>query len=192
MSATEEENLDSKEQDITPIIDDNDEESSTSTTEDESEKIIMELRGEAKENYDKYLRAVAELENFKKRFAKERSEILKYAGENLARDLLDVIDNLERAIKNSDQDKESQLYIGVKLILDSFTGILERHSIKSESALGAMFDPSKQEALASVPTAEKEPGTVLDEYRKAYFFKDKVLRHAQVVVAALAPAENND
>jgi molecular chaperone GrpE len=137
----------------------------------------------SKENYDKYLRAVAELENFKRRAQKERSDLLKYNGENLARDLLEVLDNLERAIIASESSSGEEFVSGVKMICEQFLQIFDRHGIRSETALGGQFDPAKHEALASVPTEEKEPNSVIDEYRKAYFFKDRLLRPGQVVVA---------
>ncbi len=144
-------------------------------------------RGEARENYDKFLRAAAELENFKRRAARERSDLLKYAGENLARDFLDVLDNLERALQSSQTSSGEDFVNGVKLITEQFRATFERHGVKGESALGSIFDPVKQEALASVPMGDKDPGTVLEEFRKTYFFKDKMLRPGQVVVAAKPP-----
>ena len=146
---------------------------------DQSE--LDDARLESRENFDKYLRAVAELENFKRRSAKERADLLRYAGEGLARDILDVVDDLERALSQPAAGEEFSK--GIKLIYDRFLNILDRHSIKPDSGLGTMFDPKKQEAIASLPTLDKPPGTVLEEFRKAYFFRDKVLRHGQVVVA---------
>lgn len=146
----------------------------------------VELEGarqEAAENYDKYLRAVAELENFKKRTLKERSELIRYAGENLARDLLDVADDLDRASGHEAGTGEEPLLQGVKLIAERFKTVLERHFVSAEDALGKPFDPSKEEALTTVQTDDVPPGTVIEQLRKAYFFKDKLLRSAQVVVS---------
>lgn len=153
-----------------------------------TEEIISQLRAEAEANYDKYLRALAEMENQRKRAIKERSDLLKYAGENLARDLLDVADNFDRALSHADTSSREEFAAGVKLIRDQFMGILTRYQVKPESASGGTFDPSKHDALASVPTADAAPGTILEELRKAYFFKDKLLRPAQVVVAIAPPA----
>jgi len=148
------------------------------------------LRAESKENYDKFLRTAAELENVKKRVAKERSDLLKYAGESLARDLLDVSDNLERALLAAATSPGEEFVSGVKMIVEQLYQVFERHGIRGESALGSAFDPAKQEALASVPTLEKEPNSVIDEYRKTYFFKDKLLRPGQVVVAVRPPEDS--
>lgn len=151
----------------------------------EQSDLFEEMRKESAENYDKFLRAMADIENLKKRFAKERSELLRYAGENLARDLLDVVDNLSRAASQEVSEAGLSDYKkGVELVLESFVSILGRHGINAESAIGKEFDPAKHDALVSQPTEDAEPGTVLQELKQAYFFKDKLLRPAQVVVAA--------
>jgi molecular chaperone GrpE len=144
-------------------------------------------RNESKENYDKYLRMAAELDNVKRRAVKERSDLLKYSGEAMARDLLDVLDNLERAIVSAASGAGSgeEFIAGVKMIAEQFRQTFDRHGIRGESAIGQQFDPAKQEALASVPMDDKPAGEVIEEFRKTYFFKDKLLRTGQVVVAAV-------
>jgi molecular chaperone GrpE len=77
---------------------------------------------------------------------------------------------------------------GIQMIYDRFIAIMEQHSIRGESMLGKAFDPNSQQALASVPTDEHAPNTVIEEFKRAYYFKDKLLRPAQVVVAI--PDEN--
>lgn len=143
---------------------------------------VERLERESKENYDKYLRAVAELENFKKRAIKERSELLRYSGEHLARDLLPVVDNLLLADRQGEAQSVKDVLDGIALIIKQFEEVLNRHSIKGESALGAGFDPNKHEAVATVKSDE-DSGIVVEELKKAYFFKDKLLRPAQVVVS---------
>jgi len=144
---------------------------------------------EAAENYDKYLRAVAELENYKKRTLKERSDLIRYAGEHLARDLVDAVDDLERAVGQGEAGNAEDIAAGVRLIRDRFVALLERHAIKGEDAVGCLFDPAKYEAIASVPSDQHEPGTVVEQLRKAYMFKDKLLRAGQVVVAVQSENE---
>lgn len=146
---------------------------------------LEELRKESADNYDKFLRAMADMDNLKKRFAKERSELLRYAGENLARDLLDVVDNLNRAASQEISEAGLVDYKkGVELVYESFVSILGKHGINAESAIGQEFDPAKHDALVSQPTQDAEPGIVLQELKPAYYFKDKLLRPAQVVVSA--------
>lgn len=146
---------------------------------------VERFQAEARENYDKYLRAVAEMENVKKRAKKERADLLRYAGEGLARELLEVVDSLELALKQREAEGEANEFSrGIELIRDQFLSTFERFGIKCESSLGKTFDPELHEAMVSVPTAAQAPGTIIEEYKKAYRFRDKLLRVAQVVVAA--------
>lgn len=151
--------------------------------EDERDREILELRSRLEEAQDKYLRAVAELENSKKRAAKERSELLRYAGEPLARDLLEVVDQLELAVSHESVGSVEEFLQGVNLVLERFRAILRQHQIVDESSLNQSFDPAKHEAMTTVPRDDMAPGLVTDELRKAYFYKDKLLRAAQVVVS---------
>jgi molecular chaperone GrpE len=177
----------SKEKNKAPTIDKNSNKHDLESTEDVLNEALAKIEAEAKENYDKYLRAVAEMENFKKRAIKERADLIRYAGENLARDLLEVVDNLELACAHKVEGSSEEVTKGISLILDRFKAILDQYQIKSQSCLGQEFDPEKQEAISTQPTNEKKAGTVVEEYRKAYFFKDKLLRPAQVIVAVEEP-----
>jgi molecular chaperone GrpE len=158
---------------------------------DEVQQRMLQLEQESKENFDKYLRAVAELENFKKRNAKERADMLRYAGEFLARDLLNVIDDLERAISQEKLGSAEEILEGIRLIHGGFINVLKRHSVEPFESAGEKFDPNKHEALAIVPSEEHPPGVVMEQLKKAYLFKDKLLRPAQVVVSA-EPASEPD
>lgn len=156
-----------------------------------SEDRLETLEKESKENYDKYLRAIAEFENFKKRATKERSELLKYAGESIVIDLLDVLDDLDRALLVDIKKVSSpeEIIEGVRMIRGRFAGILKKHAVEAKEAAGEKFDPLCHEALTAVPTNEHPPGTVIEQLRKAYLFKDKLIRTAQVVVSK--EMENN-
>ena len=151
---------------------------------EELEERIASYQSEAQENYDKYVRAVAELENVKKRNAKERSDLIRYAGEGLARDVVDIVDDLERAATQDASVPSTELLQGIELILKRFRDVLERHSIVGDDAANQTFDPNKHEALATIPSADHPAGIVMEQFKKAYFFKDKLLRPAQVVVSA--------
>ena len=145
---------------------------------------------QAEENYDKYLRALAEFDNYKKRTIKERAELLKYSGENLARDILIIVDDLERALNSvSPAGEATEGFVdGIKLIAGNLLGVLKKHQIEGEESVGKPFDPQKHEAMATVPTADYEPGTIIEEITRLYLFKDRVLRIGQVVVAKEVPA----
>ena len=144
---------------------------------------IAALQAEVADLKDKYLRSLAEFENFRKRTIKERSELIKYQGEKIIADLLDVSDNLERAVEGSQGDLES-LREGLPLIYKGFIDTLGKWEIRSESATGKPFDPAKHRALSKVAVNDAPPGTVIREFRKTFFYKDKLLRPGEVVVAA--------
>ena len=144
---------------------------------------VEHYKRQSEENHDKYLRALAELDNFKKRSIKERADLIKYSGENLARDILNIVDDLERALNSACGGTSEGFLDGIKLIADNLVSTLKKHQIEGEPSVGKPFDPQKHEAMATVPTADCEPGTVIEEIKKLYLFKDKVLRVGQVVVA---------
>ncbi|RMD88156.1 MAG: nucleotide exchange factor GrpE [Candidatus Dadabacteria bacterium] len=143
---------------------------------------IRELEKEVLEHKENYLRALADLENYKKRAIRERADLIKYSGEKVLFDLLEIVDNMERALESSEADPES-LREGVSMIYQMLKDLLEKHEVRGESAVGKRFDPEIHNALSQVPAEQNEPGTVVGELKKPYFFKDKLLREGQVVVA---------
>jgi molecular chaperone GrpE len=144
---------------------------------------LKKYQDEAKENYQKYLYAMAEIDNMKKRHIKERSELTRYNGEHIARDVLEILDDLERTCDQGSEISPEVLLEGVNLITSRMKSILERHQVKVEDSIGKMFDPQKHEALTMSPSDDSLPGTIIHQLKKAYYFKDKLLRPAQVVVA---------
>lgn len=169
----------------------------------EALKEIKELKKEVASAHDKYLRSLADFENFKRRSIKERSELLKYQGEPLILDLLRVIDDFDLAMRfvneqgaanasgseaavESDPQKFKQ---GIELIYKGFCDVLKKWDIRPESSIGKVFDPVKQLAISRVSLPDAAPGTVVSELKKAFFYKDKLIRVAEVVVAAEPAAE---
>ncbi|HIG54017.1 MAG TPA: nucleotide exchange factor GrpE [Candidatus Latescibacteria bacterium] len=154
------------------------EEGEVASPEDELEA----ARAEAAANYDRYLRSVAELDNYRKRTVRMRTE----AREDTLRDLLlqvaPVLDNLHRALGQQTQDADS-LKQGVELICGQFNEVLKGYGLAEIEAVGQSFDPNLHEALAEVPSAEHEPGTVMEEMEKGYKLNDKVVRPSRVVVS---------
>lgn len=158
---------------------------------------VSELETALKESKESYLRLIADFENYKKNVLKRESEMIKYQGEKVFVDLLDVIDNFERAIdvtKESNKDSKdvapdyekqyTQLLSGVELIYKDLLGSVTKWGLKSESAIGKQFDPNTQNAISKIPASEgQEEGTVVAELKKAYWYKDKVIRIGDVVVA---------
>ena len=147
-----------------------------------AEDEIEVARAEAAANYDRYLRSVAELDNYRKRTVKMRAE----AREDTLRDLLlqfaPVLDNLRRALGQQTQDADS-LKQGVELICGQFKEVLTGYGLAEIEAMGQPFDPNLHEALAEVASPEHEPGTVMEEMEKGYKLNDKVVRPARVVVS---------
>jgi molecular chaperone GrpE len=140
---------------------------------------------EAKDNYDRYVRAVADLDNFRKRIQRERAETARFAEESLIRDLLPVVDNLERALSHAQDGGNGQpLVDGVNLVLRSLRDILEKHGVTRIEARGEVFDPARHEALARVEIDDEEPNRVVDQYQPGYMLHDRLLRAAQVTVSA--------
>jgi molecular chaperone GrpE len=139
---------------------------------------------EAQNNYDRFLRQVADLENFKKRSAREREEISRFANEALIKDLLDVVDNLERAVAHASEGGNGKPIVeGVEMVLKGLLDVLGRHGVTQISAVGQPFDPSKHEAMAQVETDLHEPNYVVEELHKGYALRDRLLRPARVSVA---------
>lgn len=158
--------------------------------EEDAEKEVRELRDEVAALRDRLLRMAAESENFKKRMERERLAGLKYAGETIFREMLPVVDNLERAIgqgvvEGAEAEKNlAALLSGVELTLKSLLTTLEKFEVKSVESIGKPFDPQQQEALTMEASETMPANHVLLEYEKGYFYKDRLLRAAKVVVSS--------
>jgi molecular chaperone GrpE len=139
---------------------------------------------EAKTNYDRFLRQVAESENLKKRLTREKEDAIRFANDSLVRDLLPVIDNLERAISHAQGGGNGKTLVeGVEMVLKGLTDVLAKHGVVQISALGEPFDPNRHEAIAQVETEKYPPNTVVEEFHKGFMLKDRLLRPALVSVA---------
>ena len=147
---------------------------------------ISSLKKALSDSKEKYLMALADLENYKKRASKERADLLKYQGEPILAELLEVLDNLDRALEHTTQENSSSEDIcsGVKMIHKQFLDILAKWGVKPENSVGKMFDPSKHDALSKVPSHDAKVNEIISEFKKLYYYKDKILRHAQVVVCS--------
>jgi molecular chaperone GrpE len=151
-----------------------------------AENIVESLSAELAELKDQHMRLYAEFDNFRKRNLKERSEYLKSAGSDMVVALLPVLDDFERAIKaaSSVSDKDS-LKEGVNLIYHKLKVILEQKGLKAMTSLEAEFDVDVHEAVTNIPVDDESmKGKVVDELEKGYWFNDKVIRHAKVVVGS--------
>jgi molecular chaperone GrpE len=145
-----------------------------------------EMLEKLREEHEKLLRAAADLDNYKKRSAKERAEIEKFGTERLLKDMLPVVDNLDRALAHA--QKDDPLAGGVKMVLKQLEDVLGRNGVKGFSAMGQMFDPARHEAMQQVLTQEQPPGTVVMEHARGFTLHDRLVRPAMVGVAAAPPA----
>jgi len=155
------------------------------------ESMIADLRQqlaakeiEAKNNFDRLLRHAAELENYKKRSVRERDDAARYANEMLLKDLLPVVDNLERAVAHASGGGNGKpLVEGVEMVLRSLLDTLAKHGVSQMIAVGQSFDPAKHEAIAQVESEDHEPNSVVEELHKGYLLRERLLRPALVSVA---------
>jgi molecular chaperone GrpE len=139
-----------------------------------------------RDEHERLLRAAADLDNFKKRAAKEREEIQRFGIEKVVKDLIPVLDDLDRALAAA--PPEGPLAHGVRLVRAAFERALAKHGVIGFSALGERFDPSLHEALMQVPSADQPPGMVVVEHARGFKLNDRLVRPAMVGVAVEPPA----
>jgi molecular chaperone GrpE len=155
-----------------------------------SQEKARETLERLKDTHDRYVRAAADLENYKKRAQKERDEVLKYGIEKLLKDLFPVVDGLDRALAAAPID--DPMVKGVQLVRASLEQALARHGVTGFSALGEPFDPARHEALLQVPTADQPPGTVVMEHARGFLLHGRLARPAMVGVAVAAQGGTTD
>ncbi len=149
------------------------------TEQDTLEKLTQDLEMQK----DKYIRLVAEFDNFKRRTARERIELEQTAGKNIIASLLEVLDDMDRAEKQMQKnDDVDQIKEGVALVFNKFRTILKGKGLKPMESIGKDFDVVQHEAITEVPASPDQKGKVIDEITKGYFLNDKLIRFAKVVV----------
>ncbi len=152
---------------------------------DDLRKELDEVKKENEDLKDKLLRLAADFDNYRKRVEKEKEEIFNYGHTNLIKDILLVIDNLERAIEAAETKRDIEsLLEGVKLTLNSFWSTIKKYGVEPLEAEGKPFDPTYHEAMNLVETDEVEPGIVVKEYQRGYMIKDRLLRPSRVAVSS--------
>ncbi len=151
---------------------------------EEVQKQLADKTKEAQENYDRFLRLAAELENIKKRQEREVSELRQFANENLLKELLPVLDNLERALDHGRQSEAPEaLMEGLDLVNQDFLKVLGRFGVTPINSVGERFDPAYHHAVMEEEAPEVEDQTVLKELQKGYLLQNRLLRPAMVVVS---------
>lgn len=156
------------------------------------ESELEAARAERDEQYELLLRTQAEQDNYRKRVAREREEETRYRALPLARDLLAVIDNLERAVvAGRKTDNVEDVVQGVEMVARQLADVLAQHHILPIPAEGEAFDPHQHDAISQIPTNEHPPLTVLQEAERGYTLHDRVLRPSKVIVAKELPGSGN-
>jgi molecular chaperone GrpE len=159
---------------------------------DNDEAALAEVRAKADENWDLYLRSAAELENVRKRAARDVEHAHKFALENFARELLAVVDSLEIGLAASDNADAEALREGSEATCKLLKTTLERYGISEVDPEGEPFDPEKHEAISMMPAPKIEPGSVAQVVQKGYALNGRLLRPARVIVAAETPQGAGD
>ncbi|HEY4707215.1 MAG TPA: nucleotide exchange factor GrpE [Thermodesulfobacteriota bacterium] len=157
------------------------------TPEEEIRRLAEQLEAkskEASENHDKYLRARAELDNFRKRTEKEKADAISFANESLIEEILPIADNFERALAHANGEENlKSLREGVKLTASQMLAAFKKFGLEEIKALGQKFDPTVHHAISEEESEDAEPGTVVKEFQKGYYLKGRLLRPAMVAVA---------
>lgn len=164
-------------------------------SEDKSAELLQKLSNyevELKEIRDAYLRKAAEFENYKRRTDNEQAILLKYAAEPFIRSMLQVYDDLDRSLKHASEENLQSLIDGVKMVFDKFTKVLENQGVTRMDAKGKPFDVDFHEALMQQPVQGVPDHTVLEVVENGYMYKDKVIRHAKVIVSQAAEDSGSD
>ena len=158
-------------------------------------KELREQAAKAAEYYDRLQRQVAEADNLRKRLAKEKQDAIRYANEALIENLLPTMDSFEMAItatRDSGANNIESLKTGIEMVYTQLKRTLEEAGVTEIDAVGQAFDPSQHEAMSRKQTDEADEGTVLEQTRKGYRLRDRLLRAASVVVAAPVGEEEED
>jgi molecular chaperone GrpE len=178
---TKSENQESSTENTAPETQDSSKNGTDATSHDQ---IVAELEKKMAEEKDKYLRLYSEFDNYRKRSIREKSELIKTAGEEFFKAILPVIDDFERAIKAADKTGEvNTISEGVQLIYSKLKSTLKQKGLEEMEAAGKSFDADIMEAITSIPAPTEElKGKVVDEIEKGYSLNGKVIRYAKVVI----------
>jgi molecular chaperone GrpE len=138
---------------------------------------------EARENWDRFLRERADLENYRKRVGREKEELLNYGNKSLLEEILPIIDNLERALAHASEDGLGAVVEGIRMTHAMLLTALKKFNVTPIEAVGTPFNSAFHQAMAQVETDQYEPNTVVEEYQKGYMLKERLLRPTMVTVA---------
>ncbi|MGC9194239.1 MAG: nucleotide exchange factor GrpE [Syntrophobacteraceae bacterium] len=146
-------------------------------------ELLKKRDQELKEAQERTLRLAAELDNTRKRLEREKADCISYANESIMRHLVEVVDNLERAIEHGEKENSSGLLEGVKMTLKTFLDVLAKFGAVPFESIGVVFDPNKHEAVLQEENPDYPDMTVTKEFQKGYMLRERLLRPARVAVA---------
>jgi molecular chaperone GrpE len=141
---------------------------------------------EARDNWDRFVRERADLENYRKRVNREKEDLLNYGNKSLIEEILPVLDNMERALTHDTEDGQAAVVEGIRMTHGMLVTALKKFGVTSIESVGTPFDSAFHQAMAQVATNEYPPNTVVEEYQKGYLLKERLLRPAMVTVSAPA------
>ena len=183
---------------VIPVGGDDDSEDEKSETPEEDLDPVEALEAKVRDLEDQKLRAMAELDNYRKRMTRRFDDVVRSANDRLLGEVLEVVDNFERALAHTRENGTSgdkaaaALKEGTELIYQQITTLLERYGVRPIEAVGQPFDPNYHEALVQVASDEYDEGIVANEISKGYMIDDRVLRHARVAVSRGSENEEAD
>ncbi len=157
---------------------------------EDSQNKEIDISGKLKDVEDRLLRSIAELENQRRRFEKEKQEAIEFGGFNFALESLAILDNIDRAINSFEQDPQiknnkdfDKVINGIKILKEDLTSIFKKNGIESIKCINEKFDPNFHQAMLEVEDKKNEPGTIVQEVQKGYMMKGRLLRPAFVGVS---------
>lgn len=173
--------------DVEPIVE---------VIEDETVQLRDELTqalNDIKTHQEQYLRTLADMENLRKRTQRDKEELAKFANENILREILPVIDNLERAVEHAEQAESNDgLFEGVQMTLTQFSQLLSKFGVEPVEAVGQIFDPAYHQAMGQMESEEHPANTVVQQMQKGYQLNERLLRPAFVMLAKAPVAVKNE
>jgi molecular chaperone GrpE len=154
---------------------------------------LKEAQKRADENYDRYLRAVAELDNYRKRAVREKADAINYGNENLIRDMLPLLDGMDRALEHAGKSDDFEAFkTGLQMLREQLVGCMKKHHVALIDSLNKKFDPALHEALMQVESNRHEDNQIVEEFEKGYTLNGRLLRPAKVSVCKNPPSGNED
>ncbi|HPL96333.1 MAG TPA: nucleotide exchange factor GrpE [Smithellaceae bacterium] len=145
----------------------------------------------AKENYDLYLRAMAEMDNLRKRTAREKADTIKYGKEEIIKDILPFLDSMDRALEHADTSDARAFIDGIRLMQDQLLCCLQKHGVERIESMGEDFDPNLHEALMMLDSADHRDNQIVSEMEKGYLLNGRLIRPSRVCVCKRDDNNNN-